>query len=49
MLQALGSSERIGLAAPCGRRPVVLILGNMTWGPFRSQVETLEGSACGTS
>ena len=41
-LRANGRQERVGLSQHRGKRPVVLIFGNMTCGPFRSQAEALE-------
>jgi thiol-disulfide isomerase/thioredoxin len=37
-----GGRERVSLSGHRGKRPVVLIFGNMTCGPFRSQMGTLE-------
>jgi thiol-disulfide isomerase/thioredoxin len=37
-----GGRERVSLSQHRGKRPVVLIFGNMTCGPFRSQMGTLE-------
>jgi thiol-disulfide isomerase/thioredoxin len=41
-LPVKGGRERVGLSGHRGKRPVVLIFGNMTCGPFRSQMGTLE-------
>ena len=41
-LAVKGGRERVGLSQHRGKRPVVLIFGNMTCGPFRSQMRALE-------
>jgi thiol-disulfide isomerase/thioredoxin len=41
-LRSSAGQERVRLSEHRGKRPVVLIFGNMSCGPFRSRVEALE-------